>query len=154
MAFRMALRASRSGMLRSGARGMPFVGSRAMSTFRYMESHEYVKMEGDVGVVGISDFAQSQLGDIVYVELPAEGDRFESGDVFGSVESVKAASDVYAPVSGKVVSVNSEITEKPEMINSHAMTDAWFIKMEVDDASQLDKLMDEKAYEKFVEEQS
>ncbi|GBG23877.1 Glycine cleavage system H protein, mitochondrial [Hondaea fermentalgiana] len=123
-----------------------------MSTYKYLESHEYVRVEDGQAVIGISDFAQTQLGDVVYVDLPSVGDTFDKGDSFGSVESVKAASDVYAPVSGKVLEVNELLSDKPELVNTDAMTDAWFIKMDMSDSSELDSLLDEEAYKKFTDE--
>eukprot|EP00956_Cyclotella_meneghiniana_P016347 scaffold25787_cov64-Cyclotella_meneghiniana.AAC.3 len=121
-----ALRSSRSTSL--------FHSSRCMSTY-YTPAHEYCKIEGNVATVGITDFAQAALGDIVFVDLPETGDEFEAKDSFGSVESVKAASDVYAPISGKVVETNDLLTDDPGMVNTSAEGDAWFIKMEVKDDS-------------------
>lgn len=126
--------------------------ARSFSTFKYLESHEYVRVEDNKAVIGISDFAQTQLGDVVYVDLPSVGDTFDKGDSFGSVESVKAASDVYAPVSGKVLEVNESVVENPELVNTDAMSDGWFIKMEMTDKSELDSLLDEDAYKKLCEE--
>jgi glycine cleavage system H protein len=117
-------------------------------------AHEYVKVDGQVGVVGISDFAQSALGDIVFVDLPEVGDEFEKGDSFGSVESVKAASDVYAPVSGKVVEVNEALSDEPGLVNSEAEGAAWFIKLQIKDSSELKELLDEAAYKKHCENEA
>lgn len=119
----------------------------------YTESHEWVRDEGD-GIVscGITDHAQSSLGDIVFVEFPDEGEHVEAGAELGVVESVKAASDVYAAVSGTVVEVNEALEDAPELINESPYGEGWFIKIELDDASQLDNLMDAGAYETFLEE--
>ena len=127
---------------------------RAFSQFKYLPSHEYIKMEADgvTGVMGISDFAQSQLGDVVYVELPVLSESVEQGALISSVESVKAASDVYAPVSGEIIEINEEIADAPELINQGAMTTAWFCKIKLSDPSELDNLMDEAAYKKHCEE--
>ena len=117
-------------------------------------AHEYIKVEGNVGVCGITDFAQSALGDIVFVDLPAVGDEFEAGDSFGSVESVKAASDVYAPVSGTIVEINEALEDSPELVNSSAEDDAWFVKIEMSDTSEVNELMDETAYEEHCENEA
>jgi glycine cleavage system H protein len=136
------------------ARGLGAQPARALATFKYLKSHEYAKVEGgDTVTVGISDFAQTQLGDVVFVDLPSVGDKFEMEQTFGSVESVKAASDVYAPVTGEIVAVNEQLTEKPELVNSHAMSDAWFVKIKMSNPKELDQLLDEKAYEQHVKEE-
>jgi len=116
----------------------------------FTEEHEWVDVEGDIGTVGITDYAQGQLGDIVFVELPAEGAKFEKGDDAAVVESVKAASDVYSPVSGEVVEANSAIEEDPALVNSDPEVEGWFFKLRLTDASELDGLMNEAAYQKFV----
>ena len=117
-------------------------------------AHEYVKVEGNIGTCGITDFAQSALGDIVFVDLPSVGDEFDSGDSFGSVESVKAASDVYAPVSGTIIEINEKLEDSPELVNTHAEEDAWFVKIEMKDTSEVNGLMDEVAYEKHCEDEA
>ena len=117
-------------------------------------AHEYVKVDGNVGTCGITDFAQSALGDIVFVDLPAVGDEFEAGDSFGSVESVKAASDVYAPVTGTIVEINEALEKSPELVNSSAEDDAWFVKIEISDASEVDSLMDDAAYKEHCENEA
>ncbi len=109
-------------------------------------AHEYVTVDGDIGTVGISNFAQAALGDIVFVDLPEVGDEFEKGDSFGSVESVKAASDVYAPVSGTVVEINETLSDEPGSVNTEAEGSAWFIKLQIKDSSELSSLMGEEAY--------
>ena len=124
-----------------------------MSALRYTKDHEWVRVEGDLVVVGISDYAQSQLGDVVYVELPEIGRRVEQGEEAAVVESVKAASEVYAPVSGEVVEVNEALAADPARVNADPTGEGWFIKLRLDDPKQLDTLMDEEAYKRFVEEQ-
>ena len=106
----------------------------------YSESHEWVKVEGDIAVIGVSDFAQAEMGDITYVDLPSEGDDFDKGEDFGALESVKASSDLYAPVSGNVVEVNTALEETPEKINEDPYG-VWIIKIEMSDPSELDELM-------------
>jgi glycine cleavage system H protein len=122
-----------------------------MSELRYTDQHEWVRLEGDVAVIGISDYAQGQLGDVVFVELPAPGKKVSRGGEAAVVESVKAASEVYAPVSGEVVAVNKSLTADPGLVNRAPTGDGWFLKIRVSDRSEIDKLMDAKAYAKFVE---
>jgi len=120
---------------------------RAMATVtRFSATHEYITLDTDTGVgkVGISDFAQSKLGDVVFVELPEAGASFKAGDSFGSVESVKAASDVYMPVAGKVVKKNDAIIDKPQLVNEAAMGDGWFVTVQVANAKDISSLMDAK----------
>ena len=124
-----------------------------MSTTRYTKDHEWVRQEGDVAVIGITDYAQEQLGDVVYVELPEIGRPVEQGKEAAVVESAKAASEVYAPVSGEVVAVNDEIVGDPAKVNADAQGEGWFIKVRLSDPKQLDGLMDEAAYQAFVAEQ-
>lgn len=119
--------------------------------FKYTEDHEWVLIEDDVVTIGITDFAQEQLGDIVFVELPEVGDTLEAGKSFGVVESVKAVSDVYAPVSGEVVEINEELPDDPEVLNNSPYEDGWMIKLKVTDATALDGLMDVATYQEFVE---
>lgn len=126
---------------------------RMMSTY-FTPAHEYGKVDGKIATVGITDFAQAALGDIVFVDLPEVGDEFEKGDSFGSVESVKAASDVYAPVSGTITEINGVLGDEPGMVNSHAESDAWFVKIEMDDESELDDLMDAGAYKEHCEKEA
>lgn len=114
----------------------------------YSESHEFVKVEGEYGYVGITDYAQHALGNVVYVDMPEIDDSVEAGAEFGAVESVKAASDLNSPVSGKVVEVNETLEDSPELINQDAYAN-WIIKVELADKSELDGLMDAKAYEEF-----
>jgi glycine cleavage system H protein len=124
-----------------------------MSALRYTKDHEWVRIDGDLAVVGITDYAQSQLGDVVYVELPEIGRRVEQGEEAAVVESVKAASEVYAPVSGEVVEVNEALAADPARVNADPIGEGWFIKLRLDDPKQLDTLMDEEAYKRFVVEQ-
>lgn len=114
----------------------------------YAESHEYVKVEGNYGYIGITDYAQSQLGNVVYVDMPEVDDEVTAGEEFGAVESVKAASDLFSPVSGTVVEVNEALEDEPELINKDAFEN-WIIKVELSDKSELDSLMDAKAYEEI-----
>ena len=116
----------------------------------YSESHEYVKVEGNIGYIGISDYAQHALGNVVYVDMPDVDDEIEAGEEFGAVESVKAASDLFAPVSGTVVEVNDALDDQPELINQDPYEN-WIVKVELSDKSQLDNLMDAKAYAKYCE---
>ena len=116
----------------------------------YSESHEYVRVEGDYGFVGITDYAQNALGNVVYVDMPEVDDEVEAGEEFGAVESVKAASDLYSPVSGTVVEINEALEDQPELINQDAFEN-WIIKVELSDKSELDALMDAKAYAEFCE---
>ncbi|MBR4729448.1 MAG: glycine cleavage system protein GcvH [Prevotella sp.] len=116
----------------------------------YSESHEYVKVEGNFGFIGITDYAQNALGNVVYVDLPEVDDEVTAGEEFGAVESVKAASDLISPVSGTVIEVNDELDDQPELINQDAFAN-WIIKVEMSDKSELDNLMDAKAYAAFCE---
>jgi len=124
-----------------------------MSDIRYTREHEWVRREGDTVVIGITDYAQEQLGDVVYVELPEIGRQVEQGKEAAVVESAKAASEVYAPVSGEVVAVNDALVGDPAKVNADAMGEGWFIKVKLADPKQFDGLMDEKAYEAYVAEQ-
>ena len=119
-------------------------------TTRYTKDHEYVRVEGDSAVVGISDYAQEQLGDVVYVELPAVGKTLDKGAEAAVVESVKAASEVYAPVSGEVVEVNGELEGAPGAINEDPAGKGWFLKLKLKDPSELESLMTEEQYRDFV----
>ncbi len=119
---------------------------------KFTEDHEWVLVDGDTATVGITDYAQNALGDIVYVELPEDGADFEKGDDMCVVESVKAASDVYAPITGAVTAINDALEDTPGLVNSDPIGDGWFVKMKVADASQLDEMMDEAAYKAHVAE--
>ena len=116
----------------------------------YSESHEYVRVEGDHGFVGITDYAQNALGNVVYVDMPEVDDEVVAGEEFGAVESVKAASDLISPVSGTVVEINEALEDQPELVNQDAYEN-WIIKVELSDKSDLDKLMDAAAYETFCQ---
>jgi glycine cleavage system H protein len=121
-----------------------------MSNIRYTKDHEYVRLDDDIATVGITDHAQSQLGDIVFVELPAIGKSVEQGAEAAVVESVKAASEVYAPLAGEVVEVNGALEGEPAKVNADPLGDGWFLKLKVKDKGQFDALMDEAAYNAFV----
>lgn len=122
-----------------------------MSTLRYTEEHEWIRMDDDIGTVGISDFAQEQLGDVVYVELPEVGKTVAQFAEVAVIESVKAASEVRAPVGGEVIEVNEALNDNPELVNSSPIGDGWFFKLRISDLSELDDLMDEAAYKTYVE---
>lgn len=120
--------------------------SKIVEGLRYAESHEWVKVEGNVAVIGISDYAQHELGNITYVDMPSEGDEFAAGEEFGAVESTKIASDLYSPVSGTVTEVNTALEDNPELINEDAYA-SWLIKLEMSDPLELDRLLEPAAYE-------
>jgi glycine cleavage system H protein len=122
------------------------------SDYRYTKEHEWIKIEGSTGTVGITDHAQDALGDIVYVDLPKVGTEVKAHETFGSVESVKAVSDLFSPVSGKVTAVNEELTSAPEKINADA-NQTWMIKVEISDPKAVDGLLDAAAYEAFIKEE-
>ncbi len=122
-----------------------------MSERRYTEDHEWVLLEGATATIGISDYAQEQLGDVVYVELPEEGADFAEGAEVATVESVKAASEIYAPVAGEVVEINGALNDDPGLVNSDPLGDGWFFKIKLADAGAVAKLMDENAYKEYVE---
>lgn len=119
---------------------------------KYTREHEWVSIEGSVATIGITDHAQEQLGDVVFVELPAVGDRVEKADAFGVVESTKAVSDVYAPLSGEVAEVNDDLPDNPELINEDPYGDGWMVKVTIGDQADLDDLMTADEYRKFIEE--
>jgi glycine cleavage system H protein len=121
--------------------------------YRYTKEHEWIKVDGSIGTVGITDYAQNSLGDIVFVDLPKVGDSVEAGKSFGSVESVKAVSDLFAPVSGSVTAINEELKDAPEKINTDANT-TWLLKIELSDAKQVDALLSAADYEKFTSEET
>lgn len=120
----------------------------------YSKEHEWVKVEGKIATIGITDHAQSSLGDIVYVELPQEGETLTKDETFGVVESVKAVSDCYAPISGTVKEINTPVSDSPETINEDCYGEGWMVKIEISDKSELDGLMDAKGYEEFVTEET
>jgi glycine cleavage system H protein len=121
-----------------------------MSEMKFSEEHEWVRLDGDIVTVGITDYAQAQLGDVVYVELPAIGKQVKQGDDMAVVESVKAASEVYAPLSGEVTEVNETLADAPETVNADALGAGWFVKIRLKDPTELDKMMDEAAYGAFT----
>lgn len=118
----------------------------------YTKEDEWIRVEDGEGVVGITDYAQDSLSDIVYVELPEEGDQFSLGDTFGVVESVKAAADLFMPLSGEIVAVNEELMDAPEIINEDPFVRGWMVRVKIDDPSELDELMDPAAYSKYCDE--
>ena len=123
--------------------------SKVLSGLLYSESHEWVKVDGNVAIIGVSDFAQSEMGDITYVDMPDEDDEVEKGEDFGALESVKASSELYSPVSGKVIARNGNLESSPELINEDAYA-AWIIKVEMSDPSELETLLDPAAYEEVA----
>lgn len=127
--------------------------AQVVEELKYTNDHEWAHEEGEVLVIGITDYAQDSLGEIVYIELPSEGDEITKGDPFGAVESTKAVSDLYAPVSGDVVEVNEVLLDSPELINSDPYGEAWMIKVKVYDPGELDDLMDFEGYNNFVEKE-
>lgn len=120
-------------------------------TYYYTKDHEWIKTDGDEATVGITDFAQKQLGDVVYVELPQSGAQLEFHQSIGVIESVKAVSDIYSPISGEVVEVNETLNDSPELVNDDPHDKGWIIRMKVKDKGELDKLMSASEYEKFLE---
>jgi len=126
--------------------------SKVIEGLFYAESHEYVRVEGEYGYIGITDYAQSQLGNVVYVDMPEVDDEVTAGEEFGAVESVKAASDLFSPVSGTVVEVNEALEDTPELLNEDAFAN-WIIKVQLSDKAELDNLMDAKAYQAFCEKE-
>lgn len=125
---------------------------KVLKDLYYTKDHEWVKVDGDEGYIGLTDYAQDQLGDIVYVELPEVDDEFEKDEVVSAVESVKAASDVYMPVSGKILEVNEALLDEPALLNEDPYKN-WIVKFEFTDKSQLDELMTSEEYEKYLEEE-
>jgi glycine cleavage system H protein len=122
-----------------------------MATIRYTNDHEWIRLDGDIGTVGISDYAQTQLGDVVYVELPPVGKKIAKGDEAAIVESVKAASEVYAPGAGEVVAINADLEGAPATVNEDAEGRGWFLKLKVADVAAVETLMDEEQYKAFLE---
>ena len=119
---------------------------------KYAKSHEYLHIEGEVGTIGITDYAQKELGDVVFVDLPQVGTELEAGDELGSIESVKAVSELFAPIGGTVVEINEKLAEKPELVNTDPYGDGWMVRIKVADASEIDELlMSAEEYDEFVE---
>jgi glycine cleavage system H protein len=122
------------------------------SDYRYTKEHEWIKVSGDTGTIGITDYAQRELGDVVFVELPAVGLKITAGQLFGTIESVKAVSEIYAPVSGEVTEANAALSSAPEIVNSDPHSAAWLIKIKLADPAEVSGLMDAAAYQAFVSE--
>ncbi len=122
------------------------------SDLKYTEEHEWLRVEGDTAEIGITDYAQGELGDIVFVELPSVGDKVERGDSFGTIEAVKAVSDLYAPITGKVTEVNESLEDDPTIINRDPYVDGWMIRVEISDPSEVEKLLSADAYKNSIED--
>jgi len=118
----------------------------------YSETHEWIKIDGDIATIGITDFAQHELGDIVYVELPATGDEIKLGEAFGTIEAVKAVEDMLSPLSGEIVAINETLEDEPELINKSVYEDGWIVRIKLSDTSEIDNLMDSKQYEGHIED--
>jgi glycine cleavage system H protein len=129
-------------------------GMNIPADLKYSKEHEWIRVEDDVATIGITDYAQEELGDIVNVELPDEGDTFAKDEAFGAVESVKASSEIFSPVGGKVVEVNEPLFDGPEMLNEDPYDEGWMVKLEMSDAGELDELMDAEAYQQYIQEES
>lgn len=121
---------------------------------KYTDEHEWAKIEDELVVIGITDYAQDALGEIVYIELPSEGDEITKGDSFGGVESTKSVSDLYAPVSGEVIEINESLLDSPETINEDPYGEGWLIKVRIRDSDELDELMDSEQYSEFIEKET
>lgn len=119
---------------------------------KYAKEHEWVRVEGDIAVIGVSEFAQDQLGEVVYVDMPSEGDSVSAGETFGEIESVKSVSELYSPLSGEIVAVNEALSDTPEVVNSSPLGEGWMIKVRMSDPTELDDLMSAEEYEAFVSE--
>jgi glycine cleavage system H protein len=126
------------------------MGESVMTQIRYTKDHEYIRLDGEIGIVGISDYAQSQLGDVVFVELPTVGAKLEQGGEVAVVESVKAASEIFAPASGEVIAINATLDNEPSLVNEDATGKGWLFRLKLSNPSQLDSLMDEAAYQEFL----
>jgi len=122
--------------------------------YRYTKDHEWIKVEGSLGTIGITDYAQHELGDVVFVELPKVAARIKAGESFGSVESVKAVSDIFSPVSGEIAEINSALVDAPEKINHDPHGAAWLVRIKLDDPKEVSALMDAKAYQTYVDEKA
>lgn len=121
-----------------------------LKNLKYTKDHEWVRVEGDIAYVGITDFAQGELGDIVYVEIETLNEQIEMGDVFGTVEAVKTVSDLFMPISGEVIELNEKLESEPELVNSDPYGDGWMVKIKIDNISQLDELLDLDGYESIT----
>lgn len=116
----------------------------------FTKEHEWIKIDGDTALIGITDYAQSELGDIIFVELPEVDDSFANNDVFGTIEAVKTVADLFMPVSSKIIEVNSKIEDSPELINTHPQSDGWIVKVSIEDASELESLLTLDEYKKMI----
>jgi glycine cleavage system H protein len=125
-----------------------------MAELKFTQSHEWARIEADTATIGITDYAQSQLGDVVFIELPKPGDKIKKASQFGTVESTKAASELYAPVSGEVVQVNSDLINNPQWINESALDNGWMLKVKLENPAELDNLLDESAYKELVDKEA
>jgi glycine cleavage system H protein len=121
---------------------------------RYAKSHEYVHLEGDVATIGITEYAQKELGDVVFVELPQVGSQLEAADELGSIESVKAVSELFSPVTGEVIEINEALSDKPELVNTDPWGDGWMIRIRVSDPTEVDELMTAEEYDEYIEKES
>lgn len=121
---------------------------------KYSKEHEWVRVNGNVATIGVSDYAQDQLGEIVFVELPDEGEEFEKDDAFGVVESVKSVNDVYAPLSGRIIEVNDPVVDTPEIVNEDPYGEGWLVKIEISNLKEMGELMSAKDYEAYIKEES
>ncbi len=117
---------------------------------RYTKDHEWIKLDGDIGTIGTTDYAQGELGDVVYLELPAAGTKVEQGKSFGTIEAVNAVSDLYAPVSGEIKEVNGKLPDQPELVNQQPYEGGWMVKIKTSDASQIDSLLDSTGYKQLI----
>jgi len=125
-----------------------------MSDIKFTKSHEWVRVQGDIATIGITDYAQSQLGDIVFIELPKAGEKIKKASGLGTIESTKAANELYAPVSGEITQVNNDLVNNPQWINESALDKAWMAKVKLEDFAELDSLLDESTYREFVEKET
>ena len=125
--------------------------SNILEELKYTKDHEWISVEGDTATVGITDYAQHSLGDVVYVELPDVGDSFGSHDAFGSVESVKAVSEIFMPIGGEILEINEELNDTPEAVNDDPYGDAWFVKVKMDDPGEVEDLLSSEEYKEFLE---
>lgn len=121
------------------------------ANLKYSKEHEWVRVEGDIAVIGITDFAQSELGDIIYVDIETVGEELEADDIFGTVEAVKTVSDLFLPISGEVLEFNEKLEDEPELVNTDPYGDGWMIKLKIADSSELDELMDAEGYKKAID---
>lgn len=117
---------------------------------KYTQEHEWIQMDGDVAIVGVTDYAANELGDIVFVELPETGEEFSQGDTIGTIESVKAVADLFLPVSGEIVAVNNDVVDSPELVNSSPMDDGWLIKVRLADTAEIESLLDASGYQDLI----